>query len=428
MLLRPEGRRLIGPLAALGIAAVLVGGYRAPAALPVADPVDRLAARIDRGEVEFAFDSARGWLPSLLHALDVPVESQILVFSRTSLQTDLISPWTPRALYFGDEIYLGWVPDSPIVEIAAVDPDGAAAFYTLAQDPNRPPTFRRESTTCLMCHESRAVTGGLPGFIVRSVLTDRFGYPVIPLHEGSTTDRTAFDVRFGGYYVTGSHATPGHAGNVYAAVRSHEVVDPERTLDEVDLQAGAGALDLDGRFDLEPYLSPHSDLVALMVLTHQAHVHNLIASAREAGEDARRIESLGGTLPAPARQRIDGAVDRLLRAMLFVDEAPLPGPVRGTSGFAAAFEARGPFDARGRSLRAFDLETRLFRYRLSFLVYSDAFRALPDVVRDRFYRRLDAVLRGGDPGGEWAHLGADERRTLSEILDATDPEFAAVRR
>ncbi|MEQ9569438.1 MAG: hypothetical protein RLN75_04555 [Longimicrobiales bacterium] len=427
MLLRAEGR-LIAGLAALGIAAVLIGAHRSPANPSLDDPVDRLAARIDRGEVELTFDAARGWLPSLLGALDVSVESQILVFSRTSLQTDLISPWTPRALYFGDDVYVGWVPDSPIVEIAVVDPEGAAAFYTLAQDPERPPTFRRESTTCLMCHESRAVTGGVPGFIVRSVLTDRFGYPVVPLHEGSTTDRTDFELRFGGYYVTGSHGTPGHAGNVYAPVRSHEVVDPERTLHDVDLRAGGGALQLDDRFDLAPYPSPHSDLVALMVLTHQAHVHNLIAAARAAGAEARRLESLGGQLPPSTRQRNDGAVERLLRAMLFVDEAPLHGPVRGTSGFAERFEARGPFDAEGRSLRTLDLETRLFRYRLSFLVHSDAFQTLPESARSRFYRRLDAVLRGEDPGAEWSHLGEEERRTLGEILADTEPEFAALRR
>lgn len=421
MLLRIEGRRLIGLLAAAGVAAVLGAARGGPASPPQDDPVDRLAQRLARGEVALSFDSARGWLPSLLDAFDVPVESQILVFSRTSLQTDLISPWTPRALYFGDEIYLGWVPDSPIIEIAAVDPDGAAVFYTLAQDPDRAPRFRRESTTCLMCHESRTVTGGLPGFIVRSVLTDRLGYPVIPLHDGSTTDRTAFERRFGGYYVTGSHGTPGHAGNVYAPVRSHEVVDSERYLEDFDLQRGGGALDLEGRFDQEPYLAPHSDVVALLVLTHQAHVHNLMAAARDAGEEAHRLEALGGDVPAAVAQRVEGAVERLLRAMLFVDEAPLPGPVAGTSGFAATFEGRGPFDERGRTLRAFDLESRLFRFRLSFLIYSDAFRSLPPRVRDRFFIRLAAVLRGRARGEEWRHLGDDERRVLVEILDATEP-------
>jgi hypothetical protein len=174
------------------------------------------------------------------------------------------------------------------------------------------------------------------------------------------------------------------------------------------------------------YAAPHSDLVSLLVLTHQAHVHNRISEARLAGEVAAVSEQRAGVLSASGLQTVEGAVERLLRAMLFSGEAPMPGPIEGTSDFVDVFEARGPFDGQGRSLRQFALDDHLFRYPLSFLIYSEGFRSLPPLVRTTFFQRLDDVLSGRDTGSEWAHLGEDDRRAIAEILQATEPEFASL--
>ncbi|MDH5760615.1 MAG: hypothetical protein OEZ65_13585 [Gemmatimonadota bacterium] len=412
-------------------------GSRVSGEADLDDPVARLQERIDRGEVFLEFDSAHGYLPALLRELAIPVSSQGLIFSRTSLQTNLITPWTPRAVYFNDDVYLGWVQESPIVEVASIDPDEGAVFYTLAQAESDRPVFRRETSTCLMCHESRSITGGVPGVMMRSVLTDRMGYVISPVHEGPTTDRTPMEGRLGGWYVTGTHGTARHAGNTMAPVLSHEVTDPERYLTAIDMHGGGNATELTGRFDTTPYLSPHSDIVALLVLAHQTRTHNLITLAqqvaREALEDqegALRITGAeappGGLLPA-TRVRIDGAVEQLLRGMLFTREARVAGPVRGTSGFAAEFARRGPADGRGRSLRDLDLDGRLFRHPLSFLVYSDAFDALPTVVKVPFYRRLGEVLDGVDAGDDFSHLSVGDRAAIVEILTDTKPEFTAMR-
>ena len=152
------------------------------------DPVLRLQERIRAGTVTLEHEGEHGYLRALLEAFDIPISSQGLVFSRTSLQTDRVSPWTPRALYFNDDVYIGWVQESPILEIASVDPVEGPAFYTLSQAETDQPSFLKETTTCLMCHESR-VTRGVPGFIVRSVLTDRHGYVISSVHEGGTTDK-----------------------------------------------------------------------------------------------------------------------------------------------------------------------------------------------------------------------------------------------
>lgn len=399
------------------------------------DPVARLRDRIAAGEVTLAYDTLRGYLPALLEALEIPASSQALVFSRTSLQTDRIAPWTPRALYFNDEVYVGWVQDSPILEIASIHPREGAVFYTLDQTDPDAARFQHETTTCLMCHESRAVTGGVPGLIVRSVLSDRLGYPITSIHEGTTTDRTPLEERWGGWYVTGSTGGGAHAGNRHAPVLSHEVGDRRRYLAEMELEGDAEVTDLDGRFYVEPYLTPHSDLVAIMVLTHQAQVHNLITLVQEEVTKALRTEEMalrarggeppeGGHLPATL-SHVEGPVERLVQALLFVKEAPLSGPMKGTSGFAEEFSARGPVDDLGRSLRDLDLERRLFRHPMSFLIYSDAFEALPDLAKRTVARRLGEVLRGKDASPAFQHLDADDRRAILEILEATKPGFLA---
>jgi len=411
-------------------------GYVDGAGAPL-DPIAVLQQRIDAGEVVLGWDDQHGYLMSLLEVLDIPVRSQGLIFSRSSLQTNLITPWTPRAVYYNDDVYIGWVQDSQIIEIASQNPDRGSVFYTLEQDPEGQVRFIEEGTTCLMCHESRSVTDGIPGVMVRSVLVDRFGYPIAPLHEGSTSDRTPLDRRFAGWYVTGTHEGGAHAGNTFAPVLSHEVSDVARYLREFNLNADGNVTNLEGRFDVDPYPIPDSDIVSLMVLTHQTRVHNLITVAHEAAKEAvggydmlLRIKAGQAATPpihSAAQVRIDGAVERLVRAMMFSREAPLAGRVQGTAGFAAEFEARGPFDAQGRSLRHFDLERRLFKYPMSFLIYTDAFTHLPDLVKEPFYMRVHEILEGMDPTGEFDHLGAADLRALRDILEETVPDYVMFR-
>jgi len=110
--------------------------------------------------------------------------------------------------------------------------------------------------------------------------------------------------------------------------------------------------------------------------------------------------------------------------MLFVDEAPLPGRVEGSSNFAETFQAAGPSDARGRSLRDLQLDTRLMRYPLSYMIYSGAFDGLPPDARQLAYQRLREVLGGTDTREHYAHLTPELRRDIVEILESTKPAFA----
>ena len=110
--------------------------------------------------------------------------------------------------------------------------------------------------------------------------------------------------------------------------------------------------------------------------------------------------------------------------MLFADEPPLPAPVKGTSGFAERFSAEGPKDAKGRSLRQLDLQTRLLRYPCSYMIYSDAFGALPAPMRAAVYARLADVLSGNDRDPRYARLSAADRRAVLDILRATKPDWS----
>ena len=343
------------------------------------DAVATLQQQIDSGAVTLAYDEAHGYLPAVLKALHVPVSSQGLVFSRTSLQVDHIAPWTPRAVYFNDDLYVGWVQGGPIMEVASADPTLGAVFYTLAQEKTDRPHFERQTHTCLQCHDSSSSTGGVPGFIMRSTVTDRYGYPVLA-DTGATTDQTPMEKRWGGWYVTGTLGNPPHMGNVFVPKLAHEIGNVQSYLAQNRLVSTHDITSLKDRFDVDPYLSPGSDAVALLVLAHQTSVHNLITLA---GYEARIA---GGSLDARAK----GIADRLANAMMLARQAPLAAPVAGTSTFTADFQAMGPKDSNGRSLRDLDLREHVFKYPLSYLIYSDSFNALPDSVKQYVYGRIRA--------------------------------------
>jgi len=377
------------------------------------DPVARLMKKIESGQTTIAYEEQHGYLPSLLKALNVPVSSQGLVFSRTSLQVDRIAPWSPRAIYFNDDIYLGWVQGGPIMEIAAVDPKLGAVFYTVDQEPGERPVIRREGRTCLQCHDS-GQTGGVPGFIMRSVVTDRYGYPVAA-GTSATTDQTKLEERWGGWYVTGTMGNLHHKGNAMVPLLAHEIGNVDSYLARNPIVSTGDVTSLAGKFDPDPYLAPDSDAVALLVLAHQSEIHNLITRA---GYEASRALAVNGSMAV-----VDAASERLVRALLFVNAAPFAAPVEGTSSFAKDFVNAGPRDHRGRSLREFDLKTRLFRYPLSYLIYSEGFDALPPVVKNYVSRRLHDVVSGTDTAREFNHLSADDRQAIGEILADTKAGF-----
>tara|TARA_R110002072_G_scaffold74260_1_gene175983 strand:+ start:57157 stop:58494 length:1338 start_codon:yes stop_codon:yes gene_type:complete len=386
----------------------------------VNDPVAKLAKRIEAGEVALNSDPKFGYLPSVLEALDVPLSSQTLVFSKTSLQLHRISPRRPRALYFNDDVYVGYCQHGDVLEFASTDAKQGAIFYTLSQSEEKEPEFVRDRGGCLSCHASSR-TQNVPGFLIRSVFADAAGRP--KLGSGTfTTDHTSpFDERWGGWYVTGSHGSMRHMGNVICTDEAHEL----------DRESGANQDDLGEFFRTDSYLTPHSDIVALMVLEHQTQMHNAITAAnfetRQALHQSYQMNELLEREPdfisESATRRIESSADRVLKYLLMCDEFALTDSVAGTSTFAKEFASMGPRDSEQRSLRDLDLETRLFRYPCSYLIYSDSFTELPSEVKARVLEKLKSILSGDDQSETYQHLSDTMRREILEILKATHPDF-----
>jgi len=386
--------------------------------------VSRLENRLKTGEVVLAYEEPWGYLRSLLAALDIPVSSQTLVYSKTSLQRHRISPRTPRAIFFNDEVYLGYCKNGDVLEISVADGALGTVFYTVDQRDRSAAAFRRQNDNCLLCHAG-GQTRGVPGHLFRSLYVDKHGHPLLASGSFRVDHTSPIAQRWGGWYVTGTHGDQKHLGNqIFSGRDAAEAgIDP----------TGLNVTDLSQRFDSSAYLSDDSDLVALMVLGHQAAGHNVLTKALFSTKTALyREAALNRELGEPADHRWDStntvlnsSAEALLKYFLFSGEAALQAPMEGTTAFAREFTAQGPRDRHGRSLREFDLTTRLFRYPCSYLVYSESFDRLPAELRERFWTRMNAVLSGADTSPDFAHLTATDRAALREILCDTKPEAAA---
>ena len=367
-------------------------------ATPAGGPIAELQARIDKGEVTLRFDEKFGWLPALLDALKVPKSSQMLVMSKTSLQRAFITPKNPRALYYNDDVYLGYVPGAPLMEISAVDPKLGGVFYHLEQTPEKKPQFVRDAD-CLSCHVSSR-TIGVPGHFVRSVGTDATGELEAGTEVTHIEHCTPFADRWAGWLVTGTHGAMTHRGNLIGAA------DFERAGREPNFNGNLKSLA--GFIDESDYPGQGSDLVALMVLEHQGHMHNYITRLNY--ETRIMMAQYGHTRYLPKK------VDAFLRYLLFTEEARLTSPVAGHPDFVRDFTAGAPRDAQGRSFRDFDLQTRLFKYPCSFLIYSPAFDQLPTIMLDQIYQRLWDILHGRDTCADFAAIPDAQRQAVLEIL------------
>jgi len=345
-------------VALAALAAALV-----PALARGEDPVAALAHRIEQGSTQLPFDSTYGYLPALLDALHVPVESQMAVFSKTSIQGLIIEPSNPRVLYFNDSVAVGWVRGG-FIEMAAQDPGQGIVFYILLQRPDERLTRRLD---CVKCHKSTAT-------LLRSVTSAPFG-----LSSGAidVDGRTPFNKLWGGWFVTGNTIPAGHGGNAVFENSARRELTPT----------------LDPKFSL----TRSSDVVALMVFAHQMHMMNLLAHPDN--------------------------IDELVDYLLFVDEAPLPGPIQGNSGFAEKFSSAGPRDSKGRSLREFDLVRRLMRYPCSYMIYTEAFDALPPQTKDAVYRRMWQILSGEVTAARYELLTQADRKAVLEILRDTKKDL-----
>jgi hypothetical protein len=382
---------------------------------PAHNVISDLNREIQAGKRQLTFDGPSGYLRSTMQALKIPVQSQMVVFSKTSLQQLIINPSNPRTIVFNDSVAAAWVPGEPFVELAVHDPQQGVIFYTLNQIRVDKPVFVRRDQ-CLTCHESHN-TLGVPGMLVRSVFTASNGATMRQLGDFISDHRSPFKERWGGWFVTGKVGGVAHMGNLTFDNVGSEGSESITKSSEID--------SLEGKFDLGAYLSPYSDIVALMVFEHQMHMVNLLTRAgweiRSRLYDEHSKAGATQAIHTEFAAVLEQAAHELADYILFVDETPLPGRIQGTSGFAEEFATRGPRDKKGRCLRQFDLERRLMRYPCSYMIYSDAFEGLPSELKDSIYQRMWRILSGQDKNSKYARLSPADRQAILEILRETKP-------
>lgn len=419
------------------------------------DPVSQLAAKIASGELTLQYEQEFGYLLPLLRELEIPISSQTLVYSKTSMQRHLISPSNPRAIYFNREVYVGWIPNGGVIEIASTDPQLGTVFYTIdqAQKPKSGEEvdepvqlIHRRDEACLFCHAS-SETGRVPGLLMQSVLSDKTGNRIFPpdqspaselIRPGKTTHLSSL---FAGWYATGTHGNQTHLANAFFS--------SDGSLVDSEMRANGNVQSLQQWFQSERYPAPDSDLVALLVLRHQVRMHNQLTDAnhrtRHAIRDAEldfafstTKESKSGDTSDTARERelasvqadrtlvltIDRIAEKLVDQLLLCDELQLTSPVSGTSVFASQFETSGKQDSQGRSLTQLSLNDRLLEYPCSYLVYSDSFDELPELLKQNVIRRIRSVLTAEDTRPKYNHMSRSQRHHVLDILRETHPAFS----
>ena len=320
-------------------------------------------------------------------------------------------------------MYVGSVHEGKAIEIVSFDPMQGAIFYLLDENKVEKPVFQRAELDCTQCHIA-AGTRGVPGVLLRSIYPTEAGTQAIGSKSYITDQESPLNERWGGWYVTGKFNGISHIGN--------SVAEDKQPAQQTGTAAGSNLVALSKTFDPSGYLIPDSDVVAHLVLAHQTQMHNLItltnyktriALYSQAAQNKTAGLPEDVPLDDATRKQFERPAEQLLRYLLFVNEAPLPGSaserIQGSSSFEKEFVARGVRDSRGRSLRDFDLRTRTFRYPCSYLIYTESFDALPEPAKGYVYHRLFQVLTGEDLSPDFAKLTRDNRKAILEILLAT---------
>ena len=374
---------------------------------PLGDRFTHLKEAVEAGRI--VLDDSTGekaFLLSLLHALDVPASSQMLVFSTTSLQLRLITPANPRALFFNEDVYVGYIPGGRI-EVVSLDPALGGIYYIFDIPRGNEPLRVERSNRCMNCHAAED-TGHVPGLVIKSVIPGLRGGSLDSFRHGETGHGVPFSTRFGGWYLTGAQNFGPNWGNLIGQLSAEG-------LTKYPMEPGA-------RFDFARYPMANSDVLPQLLHEHQiGFVNRAVAATYHT-----RSLLAKGPLDNVATADLETQARAFTRYLLFADEVPLPpGGVAGEAAYKTDFLRTRRAGPQGAALKDFDLHSRLFRYRCSYMIYGAAFTGLPPDFKQRVYHRLGEALDVARPDAEYAYLPAAEKQAIHRILRATLPDLPA---
>jgi hypothetical protein len=368
-------------------------------------PRDRFAMikeRIQQGEVKIDTSNDKAFLKSMLDALSIPASSQIMVFSASSLQSEIINPGNPRALYFNEDTYIGWVPGG-LIEIIAADPEMGPMFYVY--DRLRPggavPSVQR-STKCMNCHAGNA-TRRLPGLIAESLLVSRAGSSLETFRRDVQGHQIPLESRFGGWHLTGQHNISDHRANVMGIPNAGK-----NTI--VPVEPGQYS-------DLSLHLLPTSDILPNLIHEHQIGFENRLVYAIYTLRQLKHENK--GLMGAAAKAEIEERAEEMARYITFAEEAKFPAKgITGDPAYAEDFLRDRKVTKAGISLKDLDMKTRMFKHRCSYMLYTDTWKEAPKELKDRVYYHMALYLRD-QPDAQHAHIPAAERMAIRSILKET---------
>jgi hypothetical protein len=366
------------------------------------DRFTRLKDDFESGRIALERSTEKAFVLSVLDALGIPASSQMLVFSTTSLQLSLISPRNPRALYFNEEVYLGYVPGGRI-EIMSLDPELGGIFYIFDIPKDTKPLRIERSERCMNCHAGED-TGHVPGLVIKSVVPGPSGGSLTAYRQAQTGHGIPFEHRFGGWHVTGKHGITNHWGNLTGRFVAGEITTIPNAPGD--------------RFNWDKFPVGTSDILPQLLIEHQAGFVNRVVEASYRARTA--LHASGGKLSDAQAKELDSQAELVTRYVLFADEAPLPlGGVEGDGAYKVDFLRTRRATAEGISLKDFDLRTRLFKHRCSYMIYSPVFSGLPVAMKQRVYQRLGEALSLEKQEKQYAYLGAEEKLAIRSILKST---------
>jgi hypothetical protein len=364
---------------------------------PLTDRFTQFKTALESGKLSLDRSSEKAFVVSLLKALNISPATQTLVYSTTSLQLRRISPRNPRALYFNEDVYVGWVPGGQI-EIASIDPALGGIFYIFDIPRGREAPIRIErSTRCFNCHAEFEI-GRIPGLLIKSVIPGPGGGSLESFRGDQTGHSIPFKDRFGGWHLTGKHGITEHWGNLVGE------------LSPTGLKKYANP---PGRqFRWETYPVATSDVLAQLLHEHQV---GFVNRAVKATYDVR-----GALVKGDAKGQIVQHADILTRYLLFTNEVRLPtGGIEGDPALKAHFLKNARKTKLGVSLRQFNLRTHLFKYRCSYMIHSVTFSGLPGPLKKRVLLNLRAALDPVKSHPASGHIPVGEKKAIGLILAST---------
>jgi hypothetical protein len=253
------------------------------------------------------------------------------------------------------------------------------------------------------CH-SVAKTRRVPGLSIRSVIPGSNWGKLVSFRDKQIGHQIPISERFGGWHVTGDPGISNHKGNLRGEKVGGKIV--------------TDVIEPGTEFDWSAYLTETSDILPHLLLEHQAGFMNM---ALEATYRARTYQHIGkGEIKPEHVAVLYGLAEELVRYLLFADEAKFPaGGIRVDPQYREDFLADRKEASNGISLKDLDLETRLFKHRCSYLIYSDVFQATPDLFRQHVYQVLGEAISTEKPDPDFAYLSVTEKKAIRGILRET---------